>query len=105
MDRSFVPDLNEGPWDDFGGLQQVVSPKAEFELKPEGSPRFVYMRYHTGISEDQPVECDSEDIDGEDEDGFDWDFNDCDPEDDQVCTSKENQLKQLHSCMRDELRS
>ena len=80
MDRSFVPDLSEGLWDDFSGLQQEASPKADFALKMEEKPRLVYMRYHTGISEDQPVACDSMEIDSEDEDDFDWDFNDGEPE-------------------------
>lgn len=61
MDRSIVPDLNEGLWDDFGGAQEDASPKAEFQLKSDGSPRFTYMRYRTGISEDQPVACEDND--------------------------------------------
>lgn len=52
MDRSFVPDLSEGLRDDFSGLWQDVSPKADFALEMEEKPRLVYMRYHTGISED-----------------------------------------------------
>jgi hypothetical protein len=105
MDRTFVPELNEGLWDDFGGAQQLATPKAGFLLKTNDSPRFTYMRYHTGISEDQPIVCDLMDSDSsEEDDDFDWEFNDCDLEEDNASQAKENQLKLLHGCMRDKLR-
>ena len=105
MDRSFVPYLNEGQRDDLGGAQQDAFPKAEFQLKSDESPRFTYMRYHTGISEDQQAERDFMESDSsEEEDDFDWEFNDCEPGGDNMCQSKENQLKLVHCCMRDKLR-
>jgi hypothetical protein len=44
------------------------------------------MRYHTGISEDQPGACDNNYSDsGDEEDDFDWEFNDCEFGEDKVC--------------------